>query len=1172
MIDTTRSPILPRLLTKLIVPRFKKTMLGRDRLIEKLRDHDDVKLVTISAPAGYGKTVLLADYANRAFKPCSWLSFDATDNDPTVFIESLVLSIKQVFPRFAAHSEFVSGLVEAMRDSQKGIEVCVRQLVNEIYVSIKDNFDLILDDYHVVENQPQIDRLVNTLLLYLPENCRVLLSCRTIPSLDLTSLLIQGDVVGLGVNELKMDPEEVYRMLAGHYNLPLSRQEALELAEKTEGWVTGIMLASDKFIYSLESPAVFASQTQLFNYLTTQILHQLPAELQNFLVESSVLEFLTVEICADLLELEPQKAASYLGECEHRRLFLNPVQTGPGNSAGSGSASYYRYHSLFRNFLLDRLQKKFPERHLYLFGRAADLFIRQGDLENGMANLLQSKSYQAALKLLRQVGEKELQTGRSATLQNWLDALPETIFWLDPEVVMLKVKMLGSGGEFNEAHSLLNQLEVRLNIQNQPPLLRQIQVQVIRGKLYRTQVHYEQAIGVLDKALQNLAYYSELPPEVLARYAEMPEESAPSASDQAGQERLKQPGISYKKTEAEIYLELGVNLGMNGQLRAALEKLEMARPLFEELGAKDSLARLHQCFSAVYSGLGELNSARQHLERGLECWEAVGNHIGVVNTLVNLGSTCLGEGDYSQAESVLNKAVSVATGAGYLAGQAYALAFMGDLYRDTGRYELAQKFYEDAGQLAETSNEKRLILLVRRELAANLRRLGDYAGAERALREAYGHLPEAQRKQGYYLELLRLIETGIALDQHNFSQARALLEKGAEFFERKENKREFAVRLLLEARLNFGLGKVRTSLANLTEALTLAGQLGNPAGVLKQEAWYARPFLQFARTYQGKLSQFQPVIEQLLGDPAEANPKVLITAAATALPPETTAEALPQAAPGAIASTTTQESTPPTVPQIASSKQQTPQASAAATPVLAAYSLGKPEVRLQGVTVQDWRTSKAVELLFLLMDQARPLRKEFIINALWPDLESSKTENLFKTTLYRLRQALFPDWIARDGTSYNLNVAYWYDAAEFQKKIRQGDRLLLSEPGDPQKRTLALERYRAAAELYRGDFLEGIYSDWCIERQQQLEMLYHELLIKQAQLYYQIADYDTALATVEKYLSFDAFSETAHLIRLEIYKKLGNSAMLSHSYQLYTQMLKELNQEPSAEAKYLFKS
>jgi ATP/maltotriose-dependent transcriptional regulator MalT/DNA-binding SARP family transcriptional activator len=1151
-------PILPRLLTKLNVPRFKKTMLARDRLIEMLRKTDHVKLVTISAPAGYGKTVLLADYANRNYRPCSWLSFDSTDTDPTVFIESLVLSIRQTFPQFARASEFVPGLVAAMREPQRGSEVCVRQLVNEMYVSIKENFDLILDDYHVVENQPQVDRLVNTLLLYLPENCRILLSCRTIPSLDLTSLLIQGDVTGLGVSELKMTPDEVYAMLAKNYNLPFSREEAVELAEKTEGWVTGIMLAGDKFIGRLEGPPSFTSPTQLFDYLSTQILANLPGKLQTFLLESSVPEVLTVEGCGELLEIDD--AAVLLWECEHRRLFINQVQAGQGRGK---APSYYRYHNLFRNFLLNRLQETRPARSLYLYRRSADLFIKQGDPETAMTYLLQSEAYQAALDLLKKVGEKELQTGRNATLQGWFEALPETLFWMEPDVVMLKVKLLGSSGNFEEAHSLLNQLEARLNIQTPAPLLTQAQVQLIRAKLFRTQVLYEQAIQVLQKALQGLAYYSELPPEAQAQAAPSPLENPPE--NQA--ENLPTPALAYRKAEAEVYLELGVNMGMSGQLKAALAMLEKARPLFETLDSQESLARLHQCFSAVYSGLGDTGAARKHLEMGLDCWESIGNLTGVVNTLVNLGSVGLGEGDYTQAEIALNKALAVAVQAGYLAGQAYALAFMGDLSRDTGRFEQARKYYEQSSQLAESSNEKRLILLVRREIAANLRRLGDYPGAEQALREAYRQLPEAQRNQGYYLELLRLIETGIALDQANYPQARLLLDKGADFFQRKENKRELAVRLFLEARLNFGLGKVRASLANLTDALALAQQIGHPAGVLKQEAWYARPFLQFARTYQGKLSQFQPAIEALLGEPPALTLEAAPAAAAPELAPETAPAALAlEAAPRRIAPAQPQ---PPLSPEAPAPPAP---AKTAAACVLEGFSLGKPEVRLQGVVVQDWRTIKAVELLFLFMDQGRSLRKEFIINALWPDVESSKTENLFKTTLYRLRQALFPDWFARDGAAYRLNVAYWYDAAEFQKLIRQGDHYLLANATDAQKKQLALESYRAAAALYRGDFLEGLYSDWCIERQQQLEMLYHELLIKLAQLHFQMADYETALATVEKYLQFDPFSETAHLIRLEIYKKLGNTAMLSHSYQLYTQMLKELNQEPSPEVKFLFKS
>ncbi|HEX2916137.1 MAG TPA: tetratricopeptide repeat protein [Chloroflexia bacterium] len=1143
MIDNRNSVLLPRLLTKLIVPRFKKTMLGREHLIETLHTYDHVKLVTISAPAGYGKTILLSDYANRGFKPCSWLSFDYSDNDEAVFVESLILSIKQVFPQFAAQSGFIAGLVEALRDPENGVEVCTRQIINEIYTTIKVNFDLILDDYHIVDNQPKIDRLVNTLLLYLPPNCRILLSCRTLPGLDLTSLRIQGNVTGLGVKDLKMNAEEVYTLLSGHFNLPISRQDALEVTEKTEGWVTGVMLACDTVLHQLDTPAISATQTQLFNYLSTQILQNLPEGLQTFLLESSVLQILPVEMCAALLERT--NTIEMLADCEHRRLFIDQVHAGP--ETGTPATTYYRYHSLFRNFLAERLRKTAPERYRYLLRRSAQLFLAQNDVDSAMVYLLQAEAYQEVIDLLKQVGEKELHKGRLTTLQNWLAALPASWFWSEPDMVTLKVKLLGLGGEFEAAHNLLNQLQVSLSNQCPPPLLKQVQVQIIEAKLYRTQVQYEKAIQVLQEALSQLLSY-----ECDDSLLHEPSQPPVMVSEQEEQD--------YKKAKAEIYLELGVNLGMNGKLQPALEGLEKAQPLFEELGSKESLARLHQCFSAVCSGLGEVEAARQHLVTSLDCWESTGNMTGLVNTLVNLGSVYLSESSYSQAQEVLEKAISVATQAGYLAGHAYALAFMGDLLRDTDQFEPAQACYNQSLQLAESSNEKRLILLVGREIAANLRRLGKYSESRQALKDAFNQLPDQQKIQGYYLELLRLLETGLELDQANYQEARLLLEKGAGFYLQKDNKREHAVRLFLEARLNFGLGKLRPSLSLLSTALSLAQEVGNPAIILKQEAWYAQSFLRFAQINQAKLSRFQSVIEALLQETDAATPdQTLSPGEAAAAPPELV------------------------------SSQNEPDSASAAGPaglrpkikaktseqgvlLLEGYSLGKPHVVMQGTVVQDWRTVKAVELLFLLMDQGRSLRKEFIINALWPDVEACKTENLFKTTLYRLRQALCPEWISRDGPSYSLRVAYRYDAAEFQKNIRQGDRLLMSNPDLPEKKEQALGLYREAADLYRGGFLEGIYSEWSIERQQQLEMLYHELLIKQSQLYFQMGHYEPALHTVEQYLQFDSFSETAHLIRLEIYKELGNSAMLSHSFELYTQMLKELNQEPSAEARLLFRA
>src|SRR5438045_9545313 len=117
--DEKRKPAnLPRLLTKIVPPRVKKSTLHRARLLNFLSANIDVKLVVISAPTGYGKTALLADYTTQSDRTCCWLTLDQSDRDPAIFLESLVEAISRGFPQYSAQSQFLPGLIEVINDHE----------------------------------------------------------------------------------------------------------------------------------------------------------------------------------------------------------------------------------------------------------------------------------------------------------------------------------------------------------------------------------------------------------------------------------------------------------------------------------------------------------------------------------------------------------------------------------------------------------------------------------------------------------------------------------------------------------------------------------------------------------------------------------------------------------------------------------------------------------------------------------------------------------------------------------------------------------------------------------------------------------------------------------------------------------------------------------------------
>jgi two-component SAPR family response regulator len=232
---------------------------------------------------------------------------------------------------------------------------------------------------------------------------------------------------------------------------------------------------------------------------------------------------------------------------------------------------------------------------------------------------------------------------------------------------------------------------------------------------------------------------------------------------------------------------------------------------------------------------------------------------------------------------------------------------------------------------------------------------------------------------------------------------------------------------------------------------------------------------------------------------------------------------------------------------------------------LVVYGFSPAQVFVQGTQIRDWRTAKASELLFLMLDRAKPLRKETIIDVLWPELYPAQADNLFRSTLFRLRKATSAEWIKRVDDSYIIDVPYWYDAEQFEQLLRQGDKLSTVDKGQ------ALESYHAATGLYRGVYLENFYSDWCIERQEHLATLQIGGLLKQAELELQLNMYDEVLASVEQCLQLDKCNEPAYLIQLRTYQQLGKPSLLTHAYQNYCQTIsKELNLEPSSEAKLFY--
>jgi len=225
--------------TKVLLPRRRPDLFSRQRLLDLLYDLLDHKLIIIAAPAGYGKTSLLIDLAHRTELPVCWYALDALDQDPQRFIAHFIASIAHHFPRFGQRSTALLqdlGQASAADLTRLSLDQVVTAIVNEAYEHIREHFVLVLDDYHFVDGNEEIDYFINRFVQDVDENCHLVIASRTLLTLsDLPLMVARSQVGGLSFEELAFRADEIQSLVLQNYHLTMPQGAAEELAQETEG-------------------------------------------------------------------------------------------------------------------------------------------------------------------------------------------------------------------------------------------------------------------------------------------------------------------------------------------------------------------------------------------------------------------------------------------------------------------------------------------------------------------------------------------------------------------------------------------------------------------------------------------------------------------------------------------------------------------------------------------------------------------------------------------------------------------------------------------------------------------------------------------------------------------------------------------------------------------------
>ena len=416
----------PLLTTKLYIPPVRPELVSRPRLIERLNAGLHHKLTLISAPAGFGKTTLLSEWAAGCERPVAWVSLDEGDNDPARFLAYFVaaqqtLALSQVEGIEATIGE---GALAALQSPQPPpMEELLTALINQIN-AISGNFVLVLDDYHLITTQPVHDALT-FLLDHLPGNMHLAIATRADPPLPIARLRGRGQLTELRQADLRFTPDEAAEFLKQIMGLELSADDVTALASRTEGWVTGLQMAAvsmqgrediSRFIAEFTG-----SQHYVLDYLIEEVLQRQPESVQSFLLQTSILDRMNSPLCDAVTGTGNSHAM--LEHLEHANLFVFPLDD---------NQNWYRYHILFADLLRHRLLEVQPDLVPTLHRRASEWYERNGQMAEAIDHAMSARDFERAACLVELAAEQTMMRSEVATFLSWVEALPDELVHARP--------------------------------------------------------------------------------------------------------------------------------------------------------------------------------------------------------------------------------------------------------------------------------------------------------------------------------------------------------------------------------------------------------------------------------------------------------------------------------------------------------------------------------------------------------------------------------------------------------------------------------------------------------------------------------------------------------------------------------------------------------------------
>ncbi len=617
----------PLLTTKLYAPPVRPELVSRSRLTQRLDAALSMgrKLTLLSAPAGFGKTTLLSEWAHSrersGARPVAWLSLDRDDSGPTRFV-TYVIAALQTF-----EGSIGSGVQEILRSPQPPIDAILTSLINEI-AAIPGECVLVLDDYHLIDS-PRIYDAVIFLVDHLPPNMHLVIATRRDPRLPLPRLRAAGQVDEMRGRDLRFTEGETTAFLNQAMGLDLTAKDVAALATRTEGWIAGLQLAA----LSLQGEAdrgafirAFAGDDRyVMDYLVNEVLSRQSEAVRRFLLHTAILERFCAPLCDAVLggaaDLgSSQQVLEYL---EEANLFVVPLDH---------RRQWYRYHHLFGDLLRHRLRRTLGDGGIASLHRRASAWYAREDMRSeAIAHSLAARDWEQAAELIEQAMNDMMRHGEFfTTMLGRLKALPAEVIRARPHFGISYAWLLQITLQLDEVEPRLQEVEKTGGDRLSDDL--RLEIDVIRASLARQRRDVATAMRLSEQVLDAL-------PANAADDNPLQREARTGAVSNLGHTYFYLLGdvikgghyyaeaLALSRAASSLTLTLAAMSGLaqvqmvQGQLDQAVETYRQGLALVahsSSAGPAPAAAYMHIGLGGLLQEQNELDKAARHLAQGLE--------------------------------------------------------------------------------------------------------------------------------------------------------------------------------------------------------------------------------------------------------------------------------------------------------------------------------------------------------------------------------------------------------------------------------------------------------------------------------------------------------------------------------------------------------------------------